>query len=147
MGETPSKVQQNRNSINIYQKDRNNNYILSQEITSETEEQSRNSDYNSKLQYEQIMKESKQKEKKERIPVIFEWDSGGNCVYLTGSFCDWNQFYLMHKNEQGKFILILYLTRGKHQYKYKIDDKWKYNEKYPICNNNENINNYLDTLS
>ena len=84
-------------------------------------------------------------EKSSVIPTTFEWNNGGNSVYLTGSFCKWNQFFLMKKISPGSFILTLNLPRGNHEYKFKVDNQWKFNKKYPICNNNGNINNILDT--
>ena len=86
-------------------------------------------------------------EKSDVIPTTFEWKNGGNNVYLTGSFCNWNQFFLMKKISSGSFILTLNLPRGNHEYKFKVDNQWKYNEKYPTCNNHGNINNYLDTTN
>ena len=47
-----------------------------------------------------------------KIPVAFEWESGGNSVYLTGSFCNWEQFFLMEKKPNGKHTLTLYLNKG-----------------------------------
>ena len=82
-----------------------------------------------------------------KIPIAFEWDNGGNNVYVTGSFCNWKQFFLMKKSEDGKFILNLNLPRGNYQYKFKVDNEWKYNEKYPICNENGIINNCIDTTN
>ena len=82
-----------------------------------------------------------------KIPVTFEWESGGNAVYLTGSFCNWKQFFLMKKNKYGKHSLTLYLNKGFIQYKFKIDDEWKCNEKYPIFTDNGNKNNYIDTTN
>ena len=80
-----------------------------------------------------------------RIPVSFEWESGGNNVYLTGNFCNWNQFFLMEKNANGKHSLILNLNKGFIQYKFKVDNEWKYNEKYPTIIDHGNKNNYIDT--
>ena len=74
----------------------------------------------------------KSNSKLNKVPVTFEWELGGNSVFLTGSFCNWNQFFLMKKNENGKHILTLNLKKGFIQYKFKIDDEWKYNEKFPI---------------
>lgn len=51
----------------------------------------------------------------------------------------------MKKNQQGSFILTINLPRGNHEYKFKVDNQWRFNEKYPTCNNSGNINNYLDT--
>jgi hypothetical protein len=80
-----------------------------------------------------------------KFPVTFEWDNGGNNVYVTGNFCNWKQFFLMKKGENGKFILNLNLPKGKYQYKFKVDEIWKYNDKFPTINENGNINNIIDT--
>ena len=83
-------------------------------------------------------------EKKIRIPVTFEWDKGGNNVYVTGNFCNWNQFFLMKKDKDGKVNLKLNLPKGIYQYKFKVDEEWEYNDKFPTCNENGIINNYID---
>jgi hypothetical protein len=65
----------------------------------------------------------------ERFPTVFQWDGNGNNVYLTGSFCDWHQFFEMKKLEDPnnkdniKFFLTLFLPKGIYQYKFKIDDQ------------------------
>ena len=82
-----------------------------------------------------------------KFPVTFEWDSGGNNVYVTGNFCNWKQFFLMKKGENGKFILNLNLPKGIYQYKFKVDEIWKFNEKFPTINENGNINNIIDTTN
>ena len=82
-----------------------------------------------------------------KIPTMFEWSFKGNSVYLTGSFCDWKEFFLMKKDENGIFRLILDLNRGFHQYKFKIDNEWKYNTNFPIYNDHGFINNYIDTTN
>ena len=46
---------------------------------------------------------NKPKVDKNKVPVTFEWDQGGNSVYVTGSFCNWEQFFLMEKS-QMEFI-------------------------------------------
>lgn len=32
-----------------------------------------------------------------KVPMLFEWKEGGGVVYLTGSFCNWNQKFLMNQ--------------------------------------------------
>ena len=81
------------------------------------------------------------------IPTTFEWDNGGKSVFLTGSFCQWKQFFLMKKDSDNNYILTLNLSRGIHQYKFKVDGDWKYNPKFPICNEGRFINNYIDTTN
>ena len=80
-----------------------------------------------------------------KVPTMFEWSFKGNSVYLTGSFCNWKQFFLMRKDENGIFRLVLDLNRGFHQYKFKIDNEWKYNTNFPTINDHGFINNYIDT--
>ena len=90
----------------------------------------------------------KEKEKKEieKIKTLFEWDGGGQLVYITGSFCNWKQFFKMEKNvNNGKFTLFLDLPRGFHQYKFKVDEKWEFSKNYPKFEENGNINNFIDT--
>ena len=79
------------------------------------------------------------------IPTMFEWSFKGKSVYLTGSFCNWNEFFLMKKDENGIFRLVLDLKKGFHQYKFKIDNEWRYNKNFPTINDNGFINNYIDT--
>ena len=53
----------------------------------------------------------------------------------------------MKKEENGKFILNLNLPKGKYQYKFKVDEIWKFNDKFPTINENGNINNIIDTTN
>ena len=43
------------------------------------------------------------------IRTEFYWDEGGNNIYITGSFCDWKEFFLMEKKEKGVFNKVLML--------------------------------------
>ena len=89
--------------------------------------------------------------KPKRFATVFRWDGDGNNAYLTGSFCDWHQFFEMEKFEDpenkknNKFFLTLFLPKGAYQYKFKIDDQWKCNSNFPTCSDkNGNINNIID---
>ena len=84
--------------------------------------------------------------KKEKIKII--WTEGGKEILLTGTFCNWNKFYLMKKNQNDeKFFCILDLPKGFHQFKFKVDGQWKNSSIYPKINNHGNINNYIDNTS
>ena len=39
-----------------------------------------------------------------KIPVTFEWESGGNSVYLSGNFCNWQQLFLMENNQMVNIL-------------------------------------------
>ena len=90
--------------------------------------------------------ENNNKNKIEKVNTVFEWDEGGKNVYVTGSFCNWKQFFIMTKNENGIFSLTLNLPRGFHEYKFKVDKEWRCSEKNPKHDDGGgNINNYIDT--
>ena len=103
-----------------------------------------------KKEYEESKNDSininnKNKNNNYTIPTMFEWSFKAKSVYLTGSFCNWKEFFLMKKDENGVFRLVLDLKKGFHQYKFKIDDEWRYNINFPTINDNGFINNYIDT--
>ena len=86
-----------------------------------------------------------EKNEKNKSRVTFEWTGGGNSVYLSGSFCNWNQLFLMRKNPEGKFILKLDINnKGIIQYKFKVDNEWKINQNFPSILDHGNLNNYFD---
>ena len=96
---------------------------------------------------EKINEENNDKKEKE-INTEFFWDEGGNNIYLTGSFCNWKEFFLMEKNENGIYRINLMLPPGFHQYKFKIDNIWAYSQKQPkFEDNNGNVNNFIDTTN
>ena len=84
--------------------------------------------------------------KKEKTKII--WSEGGKEIFLTGNFCNWNKFYLMKKDSKDEyFYFILYLPKGLHQFKFKVDGQWKNSSLYPTINNQGNVNNYFDNSS
>ena len=123
------------------------NILLSYDLTnnkSDSEEEQNIDDIKNVFE-EKKMKSNLSSIETVKVPVTFEWDNGGNNVYLTGEFCNWKQFFLMKKEENGKFILNLSLPKGKYQYKFKVDEIWKFNDKFPTINDNGIINNIIDT--
>ena len=86
------------------------------------------------------------KKKIKLYPIVFKWEGEAEKVYLTGSFCDWINFYEMKKNKtKKKFYFTLFLQKGTYQYKFKVDSLWKCNSNYPTCyDENGNMNNYIE---
>ena len=81
---------------------------------------------------------------KKLYPTIFKWEGEAEKVYITGSFCDWINFYEMQKNKT-KFFFVLFLKKGIYQYKFKVDSIWKCNDNYPTCSDEKgNINNFIE---
>ena len=98
----------------------------------------------------------KYENKSEIYTAVFEWDGNDKNVYLTGDFCQWQQFFEMRKyeteNKNGeiitKFFLILFLPKGTYQYKFKINSIWKCNSNFPTCSDPDgNINNVINIPS
>ena len=79
--------------------------------------------------------------------VTFQWDeeeSDSEIVYLTGSFCNWKQFFIMPKIDD-KYSITLPLPKALHKFKFRINEDYKLNQKYPIMQDGENKCNYIDT--
>ena len=82
------------------------------------------------------------------IRTEFYWDEGGNNIYITGSFCDWKEFFLMEKKEKGVYNKVLMLQPGFYQYKFKVDDNWAYSKKQTKNEDSNGIvNNFIDTTN
>ena len=95
-----------------------------------------NSNYNDK---------KKSRKKKETQPVTFEWEKEEKeTVYLTGSFCNWRQLFIMHKND-NIYKITIPLPKALHKFKFRINEIFYTNKKYPIMKDGDNNCNYIDT--
>jgi hypothetical protein len=91
---------------------------------------------------------SDEKFKKDNMKnVTFQWDeeeSDSEIVYLTGSFCNWKQFFIMPKIDD-KYSITLPLPKALHKFKFRINEDYKLNKNYPIMEDGDNKCNYIDT--
>ena len=80
------------------------------------------------------------------VPYTFTWDEGGKNIKVTGTFVKWAQFFEMkYYPEEKIYKCTIKLPREKHEYKFIVDDVWKYSKKQPIKKDNKNnTNNILD---
>ena len=132
--------------------------IINLEIDTSNEKTSANNENNQKEiinnenkndleEYEGILPEKtkEEKDKKDKI-FIFVWSEGGNDVKLTGSFCNWNIRFDMKKDPNNNiFKCELPLDNAEYQFKFIVDNDWKYSSKYPTQKDAQgNINNFLD---
>ena len=108
---------------------------------------SNNNDDQSLTDYSEINSNKKKpkKKKNDTKPVIFEWEEEEkDTVYLTGSFCNWKQFFIMPK-KNNIYSLTIQLPKAKHLFKFRINDIFYINKKYPIIKEDGNNINYIDT--
>ena len=132
--------------------------IINLEIDTSNEKTSANNENNQKEiinnenkndleEYEGILPEKtkEEKDKKDKI-FTFVWSEGGNDVKLTGSFCNWNIRFDMKKDPNNNiFKCELPLDNAEYQFKFIVDNDWKYSSKYPTQKDAQgNINNFLD---
>ena len=81
------------------------------------------------------------------VPTVFRWEHGGGEVYITGTFNGWSRRVPMHRSGND-FVYIASLSRGKHAFKFVVDDAWRFAPDQPtIADAAGNINNYLDLTS
>ena len=92
-------------------------------------------------------KNEKKLEKNKTQNVTFQWDeeeSDSEVVYLTGSFCNWKQFFIMPKLD-NKYSITIALPKALHKFKFRINDNFKLNKNYPVMKEGNNNYNYIDT--
>lgn len=81
----------------------------------------------------------------EKYLYTFKWENYGQEVYVSGTFCDWNDNIPLHKNKNGVWEITLNLPLTTIQYKYFVDGIWLYSDKEKICTDGRgNINNIID---
>ena len=89
----------------------------------------------------------KNKNKNNTQNVTFQWDeeeSDSQIVYLTGNFCKWKQYFIMPKIN-NIYTITLPLPKDLHKFRFRINDVFKLNKKYPIMKDGDNECNYIDT--
>lgn len=78
------------------------------------------------------------------IPVVFRWDKGGDEAYVTGTFDEWNVKIPMSQSGND-FVHIRNLPRGKHGYKFVVDNQWEFNkDQHSMVEASGNIINFVD---
>ena len=81
------------------------------------------------------------------VPTVFRWEHGGRNVYITGTFNGWSRQIPMHRSGND-FTYIHNLKRGKHAFKFIVDDEWRYAPDQPTVADIEGrINNFIDVTS
>lgn len=56
---------------------------------------------------------------------------GASTVMLYGGFNGWSQGHLLQKNGNGLWRYSMKLGRGRYEYKFLVDGKWRYNTALP----------------
>ena len=78
------------------------------------------------------------------VPTVFRWEHGGRNVFLTGTFNNWERQIPMHKSGND-FTYVHNLKRGKHAFKFIVDDEWRFAPDQPtIADVEGHINNFID---
>lgn len=82
--------------------------------------------------------------KDQAVPMVFRWEHGGRNVYITGTFNGWSKQCPMHRSGND-FTYIANLTRGKHAYKFVVDDEWRFApDQLTVADVEGNVNNFVD---
>jgi len=78
------------------------------------------------------------------VPTVFRWEHGGRQVYITGTFNGWSRQIPMHRSGND-FTYIHNLKRGKHAFKFIVDDEWRFApDQATVADIEGRINNFVD---
>lgn len=63
--------------------------------------------------------DNQSEQEEQKYPMKFEWKEGGNEVYLTGRFRNWEHQFQMNFNPSShNYELLLYLPKGVYEFKF-----------------------------
>jgi len=80
----------------------------------------------------------------DKIPVVFSWNQGGQSVALAASFNGWREQIPMVRSG-NEFSVVHELPRGVHQYKFIVDEQWRFATDQPKTQDaHGNVNNVID---
>lgn len=80
----------------------------------------------------------------DQVPTVFRWEHGGRQVYITGTFNGWSRQIPMHRSGND-FTYIHNLKRGKHAFKFIVDDEWRFApDQATVADIEGRINNFID---
>lgn len=83
-------------------------------------------------------------DEEELVPTVFEWCHGGNQVFITGTFNGWSCKVQMYRSGNN-FTYVQALPKGRHAYKFIVDDGWRFAPDQPtVADTAGNINNFID---
>uniref|UniRef100_A0A7S4C4J6 Association with the SNF1 complex (ASC) domain-containing protein n=1 Tax=Chrysotila carterae TaxID=13221 RepID=A0A7S4C4J6_CHRCT len=75
------------------------------------------------------------------VPTVLQWSQGGHAVYVTGSFNAWGERIPMRRSGQD-CVVCLNLLPGTYQYKFIVDNEWRFAADQPTVRDEMgNINN------
>jgi len=78
------------------------------------------------------------------VPTVFKWEHGGRNVYITGTFNNWDRQIPMHRSGND-FSYVHNLKRGKHAFKFVVDDEWRFAPDQPTVADVEGrVSNFID---
>eukprot|EP00274_Cyanoptyche_gloeocystis_P002409 CAMPEP_0196664820 /NCGR_PEP_ID=MMETSP1086-20130531/58523_1 /TAXON_ID=77921 /ORGANISM="Cyanoptyche gloeocystis , Strain SAG4.97" /LENGTH=266 /DNA_ID=CAMNT_0042001289 /DNA_START=157 /DNA_END=957 /DNA_ORIENTATION=- len=82
----------------------------------------------------------------QEVPTVITWAHGGNRVYVIGTFCGWKERIPMHRSG-NEFNTIQNLKPGQYEYKFVVDNEWKFApEQATTFDNSGNVNNIIDVV-
>jgi 1,4-alpha-glucan branching enzyme len=64
-----------------------------------------------------------EKPKKKRTQFVLEAPEATH-VAVTGSFCEWKEGHPLKKDKKGTWKTSVWLTPGRHEYRYLVDGRW-----------------------
>jgi 5'-AMP-activated protein kinase regulatory beta subunit len=80
------------------------------------------------------------------IPTVLQWQHGGRAVFVTGTFNNWAERIPMRQS-RSDFTVCLNLPVGTFQYKFIVDNEWRFSPSQPLVQDTQgNVNNCITVL-
>ena len=80
------------------------------------------------------------------VPTVLQWSMGGAAVFVTGSFNAWGERIPLRRSGQDH-VVCLNLPPGTYQYKFIVDNEWRFAAEQPTVRDEMgNINNCITVI-
>ena len=75
------------------------------------------------------------------VPTVLQWSHGGSTVHVTGSFNHWGERIPLRRSG-AEFVVCLNLVPGTYQFKFIVDNEWRYaTDQQTVRDQMGNVNN------
>lgn len=91
----------------------------------------------------QVQDPDQQPAEQQLVPTVLQWSQGGLSVYVTGSFNHWGERIPLRRSG-AEFVVCLNLIPGTYQFKFIVDNEWRYaTDQHTVRDQMGNINNCI----
>eukprot|EP00118_Oscarella_pearsei_P025890 m.308976 g.308976 ORF g.308976 m.308976 type:complete len:243 (+) comp45220_c0_seq1:82-810(+) len=89
---------------------------------------------------------AEREEESKSMPIVFRWSGKASEVSVTGTFNNWKTLTPLQRYRDD-FLVTIDVPQGIHQYKFKVDGKWRHDpNEARVANESEGFDNIMQVV-